>query len=107
MITPKRNKVKAAGELSRLKKRAQELARRSLSEKKKVAFAKWHTATEVALRNYYGEQSPHYQAFINTDFELIPGPSGSTTSHRTAMRTTAAMLGILAKDIADHWPDPD
>jgi uncharacterized protein (TIGR02391 family) len=100
----KQDKTKASGQLTRLQKQALELARRSLSEKKKITFSKWHTATEVALRNYFGEQSSHYQTFINADLKLEPGP---TTEHRTAMRTTAGMLGMLAKEVQQHWSEPN
>lgn len=107
------NKIQAINQLTRLKQQAQVLASRSLSEKKKIAFSQWHTATESALRNYFGQQSPHYQTFIATDFKLIPDqpktPRGSvsTKDHRTAMRSTSAMLVSLIKEIQQHWPDDE
>ena len=100
----KHDKVKAVNQLGRLEKEARKLAHRNISEKKKIAFSKWHAETESALRIYFGEQSLHYKAFTSTDFKLDLIP---TAAHRTAMRSIANTLGILAKEIAQHWPEPN
>lgn len=103
----KPQKTEAVAKITDLIHRIDELARLPHDSPE---FAKWHRATELALRNIFGENAKNVDEFTSIRYVpmVITVGAGEAQYHRSHLRglqSARALLESMVEEIREYWQD--
>ena len=107
MSKPK--KADAIAKLDGLIKKGEDLSK---LHNENMEFTKWQRATELALRNIFGDKAKNIDEFTSIIYSpmVISSESGDEvfqSSYLRGLREAKALLESMVEEIKEYWPEAD